>query len=341
MRAMKHDVGSASILLARPIFGALAGAAPAAIEALSAQSGITPGMIADNEARIPPAQLASAWSALVQISGDPQIALRIAAATPAGAFGTVEYICRSAPTLGAALKQWSRYLSILNSSVLVGLVDERELIHVRVFEERAPCATPMHELCFAILGAEARRLSAGAARPISVDFTHRAPADVAAYVRWFDAPVHFGRPINQISFSKSAMETQLITADANLSALLRNYADSLPLNDQLGPMTAQVRRLLVAGLRDDAAGVDEIAQKLALSPRSLQRRLKEEGASFQSVRDEVSREMAGRYLEDKSLTISEISFMLGFSEPSAFFRAFKRWTGLTPHESRARLHAAG
>ena len=338
---MPRDPGSVSVLLVRPVFGALAAAPAGALESLCASAGIAPAQLADSEGRISPAQLANAWTGLVALSGDPQIALRIAAATPAGAFGTVEYICRSAPTVGLALKQWTRYLSLLNSAVSVGLIEERGQLHVRVLEEKAPSANPMHELCFAILAAEARRLSVQPLRPIAVDFTHRAPPDVSAYVAWFDAPVRFGRPLNQLTFPLAALGSPLATADANLSALLTRYANSLrPIANQ-GELTAQVRSLLVEGLRNDLASIEDIARKLALSPRSLQRRLKEEGTAFQTLRDEVSRELAGRYLEDKSLTISEISFLLGFSEPSAFFRAFKRWTGLTPLESRSRTLAAG
>jgi AraC-like DNA-binding protein len=79
-----------------------------------------------------------------------------------------------------------------------------------------------------------------------------------------------------------------------------------------------------------------MAKRLGLTARSLQRRLQDEGTSFQALRDETRRSLADRYL-GQGLSVAEISFLLGFSEPSAFFRAFKRWTGLTPVERRASL----
>jgi AraC-like DNA-binding protein len=97
-------------------------------------------------------------------------------------------------------------------------------------------------------------------------------------------------------------------------------------------------RVLHAALRAGEGHVDVIAKRLGLTARSLQRRLKDEGTTFNAVREDVRRQLSRRFLED-GLSIAEISFLLGFSEPSAFFRAFKRWTGQTPLEARRRLVA--
>ena len=99
-------------------------------------------------------------------------------------------------------------------------------------------------------------------------------------------------------------------------------------------MTDQVRRALRPALSGDGGQLESIARRLGVTSRSLQRRLRDEGSSFHTLRDETRRSLADRYLGE-GLSLSEISFLLGFSEPSAFFRAFKRWTGLTPIEHRA------
>jgi AraC-like DNA-binding protein len=131
-----------------------------------------------------------------------------------------------------------------------------------------------------------------------------------------------------------------VTADPSLLAILQRLADDVSSRTSAEPpLTAQVRRILGTALRSNEGHIEGVAQKLGVTARSLQRRLKDEGASFQSMREEVRRELAQRYL-DEDLAITEISFLLGFSEPSAFFRAFKRWTGITPIESRARRRAA-
>jgi AraC-like DNA-binding protein len=99
-----------------------------------------------------------------------------------------------------------------------------------------------------------------------------------------------------------------------------------------------VRRVLRSALSNADPQLSATAKRLGLTARSLQRRLQDEGTSFQALRDETRRALADRYLTE-GLSLAEISFLLGFSEPSAFFRAFKRWTGRTPIERRAMLSA--
>jgi AraC-like DNA-binding protein len=91
---------------------------------------------------------------------------------------------------------------------------------------------------------------------------------------------------------------------------------------------------LVVGLRNDDTTIEKIAARMGVTPRTMQRRLKDDATSFNALRENVRQELVSEYL-DQDLSIAEISFLLGFSQPSAFFRAFKRWTGLTPQESRA------
>jgi AraC-like DNA-binding protein len=138
---------------------------------------------------------------------------------------------------------------------------------------------------------------------------------------------------------RSALDAKLVSADPSLLAILARAADDLRATSRdEPPLSAQVKRVLGEALRTDDAQIGLVAKKLGLTARSLQRRLKDEGTSFQGAREDVRRALATRYL-DEDLSIAEISFLLGFSEPSAFFRAFKRWTGLTPVESRARRRA--
>jgi AraC-like DNA-binding protein len=325
--------GSNSTLLVRPLVAAMGGD-HAQEAALLHASSLTPQMVADADARITPAQFCVAWAEAARLAGTPHLALRIAEATPPGAFGIVEYVCRSAPTLGAALAQWVRYLSVLDDAVEVALVEEGDRTSLRVMVESEAPAPASHELCFALVVLHARRLLSSPFRPVAVELEHRARGDVAPYEAFFDAKVTFGARTTQLVMPTAAMDAKLATADPSLLAVLTRAADEL-LGKSRGapPIVAQVKRVLWEALREDDADVGNVAKRLGLSPRSLQRRLKDEGASFQGVREEARAELAQRYLDD-GLSIAEISFLLGFSQPSAFFRAFKRWTGVTPLESR-------
>ncbi len=137
--------------------------------------------------------------------------------------------------------------------------------------------------------------------------------------------------------SRPLLDAELVTSDPALTAVLDGHAAErqTALEDASG-LVGELRRAIRVGLQNDDAGIDAVARRVGMTGRSLQRRLKEDGTSFSILREDVRRELADRYLSE-SFSVAEVSFLLGFSEPSAFFRAFKRWTGLTPVEHRERL----
>lgn len=321
--------GSVSVVLVRPILAALPGAQHAAFWAAT---DLTPELVGDDDARISPAKFCVAWAELVRATNKPAIALDIAAAMPTGAFGIVEYVCRSAPTLGEALRQWVRYLNLLDDAVTVGLEIDEDRAYLQVQRESEAPAPASHELCFALVALRLRALATAPFRISAVEFVHA--GDPATYRAWFEAPVTFGAPITQLVMPRAALAISLASADPKLLEILTRAADELQARPPESPtLTAQVTRVLHDALRADEGHVEHVARRLGLTTRSLQRRLKDEHTSFNAVREQVRHELSRKYLAER-LSIAEISFLLGFSEPSAFFRAFKRWTGLTPVEAR-------
>src|SRR5688572_10798260 len=183
-------MGSVSVLLVRPLVVAV-GASPGGLEALLGATDLTPPILGDNDARISPAQFCVAWSEAMRITNNRQLALAIAAATPPGAFGIVEYVCRAAPTLRVALLQWVRYLNLLDDAVTVALAIDDDRAYLRVDRESEAPAPASHELCWALVAKYARDLSTQPFRLLSVELAHPAPGDIAPYRAWFDAPVVF------------------------------------------------------------------------------------------------------------------------------------------------------
>ncbi|NVB80885.1 MAG: AraC family transcriptional regulator [Kofleriaceae bacterium] len=327
--------GSVSVVLVRPVVASLPSAQHAAFWAAT---DLTPELVGDDDARISPAQFCVAWAELSRATGRGAIALDIASALPAGAFGIVEYVCRSAPTLGEALRQWVRYLNLLDDAVRVALEIDEDRAYLRVVRESEAPAPASHELCFALVALRLRELAAAPFRVTAVEFVHA--GDAAHYRAWFGAPVTFGAPITQLVLPRTALAISLTSADPKLLKILTRAADELQAHTSEDPtLTAQVSRVLQDALRADEGHIEHVARRLGLTTRSLQRRLKDEKTSFNAVREHVRRELSRKYLAQQ-LSIPEISFLLGFSEPSAFFRAFKRWTGQTPVEAR-RAAAAG
>ena len=326
-------MGSVSVVLVRPLAAAIGSAN---LEAFWGATDLTPQMLADGDARISAAQFCVAWAEALRLTGNRALPLAIAGATPPGAFGIVEYVCRSAPTLGEALRQWVRYLNLLDDAVTVGLAIDGDRACLRVERESEAPAPASHELCWALVARYARELSLQPFRITAVELAHRAPDDVAAFRAWFDAPVVFDAETTQLVMPAAALEANLASSDPALLAILTRAADELAKQATSDPpLIAQVKRAIHDALRSDEAHVEVVAQRLGMTPRSLQRRLKDDGTSFQAVREDVRRALAQRYLDD-GLAIAEISFLLGFSEPAAFHRAFRRWHGTTPHSFRTR-----
>ncbi len=330
-------VRSVSVLLLQPLVQALA-SSPAALQQFFGATDLTPQLLADPDARVSPAQFCVAWAETVRLTGDPQLALRIADSTPPGAFGLVEYLCRAAPTVGEALRQWVRFLNLLDDAVVVGLVVEGGVGYLRVVSESEAPAPASHELCFALVCATIRRsvqpsVNGQPFRPLSVEFTHRAPAELRPYELAFDAPVRFGAANTQLVLASTALQTPMSSSDPGLLAILARHAEELKSRERAPPLTTEVRRALQQALQNDQTTIEAVARRLGVTPRTLQRRLEDEGTTFQALRESTRRDLAAHYL-DQDLSIAEISFLLGFSEPSAFFRAFKRWTGITPQEAR-------
>lgn len=335
---------SISAVLLRPLAAALGALPQGAAKSLAeffASSDLSPQTLADADARVSPAQFCVAWAAAVRLSGDPALGLRIAEAIPPGSFGIVEYVCRSAPTLREALLQWVRYLTLLDDAVEVGLVDSGGRASLRVLLESEAPAPASHELCFALVKKHAQSMTIGKFHCTAIRFAHRAPSSdarlLARYRDFFSCPVEFGAAQTEMLFENAVLDLPLRSADANLYAILLPAAEEQ--RNKKPPdalFTDQIRRALRAGFRTEATQLEQIADSLGVTPRNLQRRLKDEGSTFQVVRDDERRTLADRYLRE-GLSLAEISFLLGFSEPSAFFRAFKRWTGITPIERRANL----
>jgi AraC-like DNA-binding protein len=160
----------------------------------------------------------------------------------------------------------------------------------------------------------------------------------AAHLRLFGIAPRYDRAVNALELTGDAAARPVLTADPLLSRVVVRHAEALLAERPAAAETTAgtVRRILTRLLGDDEAGcsLTAVSANLHMSERSLQRRLADEGVSFDALLDELRRELALRYLADEKVAIAEIAYLLGYSEPSAFHRAFKRWTGTTPAEAR-------
>jgi AraC-like DNA-binding protein len=157
-----------------------------------------------------------------------------------------------------------------------------------------------------------------------------------AHEKWFRCPVALGGAQFEMTFDASVLGRSLPRNDPLLFAYLAQQDERLLASiPQTDSTATQVRREVTSALASGEAQQSLVARRLAMTPRTMQRRLAVEGTSFAEIVEAVRRERAELLLSDMNLTASEVAFLLGFSEPAAFFRAFSRWTGETPQRWRA------
>ena len=201
--------------------------------------------------------------------------------------------------------------------------------------------TPLHparaEFALAVALKLARDCTQADITPLRVSFAHPAPASDSEHRRFFDGKVRFAAGASSMSLSAADAARPMCDADAALAGIIRRRLESaLELRDRAsaGAMSTRVRRILVEHLGQSVLTLDAVAKALAVSRRTLTRHLAEEGTSFRHILDQVRCDFARALLQDRSLNIGDIAFFLQYSEPAAFHRSFRRWTGKTPHAFR-------
>ncbi|MGB2200756.1 MAG: helix-turn-helix domain-containing protein, partial [Pseudooceanicola atlanticus] len=157
------------------------------------------------------------------------------------------------------------------------------------------------------------------------------PHSVAAHEDWFGCPVHFGADLDAILFSDETLAEPNILGDDGISQYLTRHLDAeLSKITRAPELVTQAKAAIAQSLSEGSPKMAEIARGLGLSARSFHRRLSEHGLNFQTLTEETRRDLANGLLRDESHSLAEIAFLTGFSEQSAFTRAFKRWLGTTP-----------
>jgi AraC-like DNA-binding protein len=186
-----------------------------------------------------------------------------------------------------------------------------------------------------------RTIAGNGWRPRAIQFVHEAPSRTSEHVRVFGRRASFGCAVNACVVDRDFFERRVPAADPRLYRILQCHAErilgEMPRQDDL---LVSVRRAIVEAMREGRPTLTRAAGKLALSARTLQRRLKAHGAVFEELADDTRRRFALDYLEHRKHTLTEIAFLLGYSEASAFNRAFRRWTASTPlaYRRKTALH---
>jgi AraC-like DNA-binding protein len=281
--------------------------------------------------------MAVAWHLASEQSGDPDFGLHAAENTPPGTYGALEYATMSSTSLVDALRRAVRYYSALGSLGESTMVQRGGLVRIglRPRCEMAPdAARHFVEHFFALLVTRGRLLTGGRLKLLRATFAHPAPANTSEHVRIFAAPLEFCARANELVAESHGLSVPLRSSNPELLEPLERAAATM-LERREQDLVARTRDVVPEVLRAGERGLSGVARRLGVSARTLQRRLGERGTSYADIVDDVRRELAHREVALGTRSFGEIAFLLGFSQASAFDRAFRRWTGCTPSAYRS------
>ncbi|MSV29373.1 MAG: AraC family transcriptional regulator [Bryobacterales bacterium] len=293
-------------------------------------------------ARLPGSLVERAWEQASRLADDPDVGLHSAENFNPGALNILGYVLMSCRTAAEALGRLGQFAALVNDGMRVHEERDGARIHCR-FEVVPNCdnylaRAPRHAMETMACGTliTMRRLTTRPIAPLSVTFQHARPARIEEHVRIFgEGIVKFGHSANGIEFRRADLEQGLLSANPALLAMFDLQAQELLAQidrnqPERGTTSRRVLAILTRRITAAVPSVGDVALELAMSERSLQRELREEGTSFRQLIEDVRKEIALRHLAQPGALASEAAFLLGFSEPGAFTRAFRRWTGASP-----------
>jgi AraC-like DNA-binding protein len=303
------------------------------------RAGLPDDLFARSNARLDTPSYIRFWEALGAEAGDELFPLRLYSVLRSEGFSPPLFAALCSPNLTAAFERLAKYKPLI-APMRLDVVENRDTVTVQVaWLEVTPLPPPLvaAELLFFVC--LARMGTHEAIRPLRL-VMETPPTPAGPYEEFIGAPIRKGKG-HAVVFSKSdATKPFLSSNDAMWSIFEPELRKRLAEMDASATTAERVRAALLESLPGGNVAMEDLARRLALSKRTLQRRLEDEGTSYQAVLRATRESLAHHYLERTTIPAAEISFLLGFEEPNSFFRAFSDWTGQTPETiRRAALHA--
>lgn len=297
-----------------------------------------PAKLLEQNAEITPRQATKLIQSLWRETGDELLGLG-PIPIPRGTFRLVSLALIHATDLGAGLNRLAEFTQLISTLMNLRVIEDGEQVRIEISTVGQRPAEPfLLELAFSVIHRFAAWLIGREIRILALGF----PGDSTEYFsdyRWiFGCTPSFGAERAFLSFDAALLAAPLVRSEEDLFEFIKNSpADLILRRDYSTAVSKQVRKVFERTEQGYSLSSQDVAAKLSLSVQHLRRLLSEEGTSFRQIREDVLLERAGRLLQQGALKVEEISEQLGFSEPSAFRRAFHRWAGVTPTEFRSKL----
>ena len=308
-------------------------------EPLFAAEGIKVRLPIDPSMRLPYEKIDRIRAKAVKISGDDAIGIRSASVYSSSQLGALGYAWQASLTLRKACTRLERFIRVVNDKAVVRVEDSDGCMIVTLqLDIPSECITARDDGALAIITRMCRLVSGEGFRLQAVNFKHPAPSDIKPFFEYFGCQLNFDQTENQLLIPLSIVDELLVGANSELALLNDQVVTRRLAQLDRKDIVARVQSALMEQLPNGNISDDSVADALYMSVRTMHRKLAEVDNNFRNLLVEMRRDLAEHYILDNSLTLTEISMLLGFSEPSSFSRAFKHWTGSAPSEIRqARL----
>lgn len=292
----------------------------------------------DSKLRTPHWAQSVFWEAVEEVSGDPHIGLHIGDKIPSFKGVVLEYLLISAANYAQGIRRIFRYQRLISDAISTRLVEQGD----EAYMELSYTDADNIQLIDGTLMAFCRTLFAisdKSLQPIRVDLVHDGIGDVDVYAALFECPVFFAQPENRVYFSPQSLHGRSLHSQPELISLHLQCADEQIADLEREDFIADVQYHIAGLLEGGGATATTVAQAMAISCRKLKDRLEQGSTSFSQVLNDYRQQLATRLLLETDESIAEIVYLTGFAEPSTFYRAFKRWEGVTPIEFRGQSGA--
>ena len=290
--------------------------------------------------RLPIGQWWALLERVAQVSNDPHVGLRIGKLTQIQDVGVLGYLAASCETLGQAMQRLQRFEGLLQQLAASSVAVDGDCIRLAWTNENGHSTDLSNEVLISgLLTVLGILIAPHRIKPVCVEFPRKSDSGLATYEAMLGCPVQFARPQLAVRLRADNLMLPINSRDTHLMQLLEQQAaTALKGLEHSDEFLIQLQKAMSRGLLERNASMPWVAVQLNMSVRSVYRALNERGKTFKGQLDELRQTLAQQYLADETLSLSEIALLLGYSEQSAFNRAFRQWTGSTPLKHRREFY---